>query len=166
MVPIGTCGQPKESLFVEQAILKGKRREKATAMKTLKRGWDYIVTFRVIFSYNVSYTLGPKVWSMWNTAGQIFQSVQSEESRWNLNSLSAVTFKMPGMCVADTLICLCRLHCQRSRDREPRKRDLVPAPIFLINTRTRLQGLAVSPAWRLDREMRRQLILQETWFTR
>lgn len=60
VVPIGTCGQPKESLFVEQAILKGKRGEKATAMKTLKRGWDYIVTFRVIFSYNVSYTLGPK----------------------------------------------------------------------------------------------------------
>lgn len=61
VVPIGTCGQPKESLFVEQAILKGKRGEKATAMKTLKRGWDYIVTFRVIFSYNVSYTSGPKV---------------------------------------------------------------------------------------------------------
>lgn len=34
VVPIGTCGQPKESLFVEQAILKGKRGEKATAMKT------------------------------------------------------------------------------------------------------------------------------------
>lgn len=47
--------------FFEQAILKGKRGEKATAMKTLKRGWDYIVTFCVIFSYNVSYTLGPKV---------------------------------------------------------------------------------------------------------
>ena len=61
VVPIGTCGQPKESLFVEQAILKGKRGEKATAMKTLKRGWDYIVIFRVIFSYNVSYTSGPKV---------------------------------------------------------------------------------------------------------
>ena len=59
--PYRQLRQPKESLFVEQAILKGKRGEKATAMKTLKRGWDYIVTFRVIFSYNVSYTSGPKV---------------------------------------------------------------------------------------------------------
>ena len=50
--------------FFEQAILKGKRGEKATAMKTLKRGWDYIVTFRVIFSYNVSYTSGPCVISL------------------------------------------------------------------------------------------------------
>ena len=32
------------------------------------------------------------------------------------------------------------------------------------STRTRLQSHSVSPACRLDREMRRRLILQETWF--
>ena len=35
-----------------------------------------------------------------------------------------------------------------------------------FNPRTRLQRHSVSPAWRLDREIRRRLIRQETWFTR
>ena len=34
------------------------------------------------------------------------------------------------------------------------------------NPRTRLQQHSVSPAWRLDQEIRRRLIRQETWFTR
>ena len=50
VVPIGTCGQPKESLFVEQAILKGKRGEKATAMKTLKRVGGITLLHSVSFS--------------------------------------------------------------------------------------------------------------------
>ena len=34
-----------------------------------------------------------------------------------------------------------------------------------FSTRERLQRHSVSPAWRLDRETRRRLMLQETWFT-
>ena len=34
------------------------------------------------------------------------------------------------------------------------------------NPRTRLQQHSVWPAWRLDQEIRRRLIRQETWFTR
>ena len=34
--------------------------------------------------------------------------------------------------------------------------------MMIIITRTRLRRDLVSPAWRLDREMRKRLILQET----
>ena len=37
---------------------------------------------------------------------------------------------------------------------------------FWVNNKNVLTTVSVSPAWRLDREMRRRLILQETWFTR
>ena len=37
---------------------------------------------------------------------------------------------------------------------------------FWMNNKNALTMVSVSPAWRLDREMRRRLILQETWFTR
>ena len=128
MVPIGTCGQPKESLFVEQAILKGKRGEKATAMKTLKRGWDYIVTFRVIFSYNVSYTSGPKV--------PCVISLKYVKYCWANFPVWGVQVKsgFPVCCHIQDARNVCgRHHYQRSRDREPRKRDLVPPPPHLFH---------------------------------
>ena len=41
---------------------KREERRKSHSNENIKTcGWDYIVTFRVIFSYNVSYTSGPKV---------------------------------------------------------------------------------------------------------
>ena len=40
---------------------------------------------------------------------------------------------------------------------------MVPDPPLI--TRTRLQRLSVSLAWRLDREMKRRLILNETGFS-
>ena len=40
------------------------------------------------------------------------------------------------------------------------------ASLYLVVTRTLLQRRSVSLAWRLDREMRRRLILYEAGFTR
>ena len=40
------------------------------------------------------------------------------------------------------------------------------AALYLVITRTLLKGPSVSLAWRLDREMRRRLILKEAEFTR
>ena len=44
--------------------------------------------------------------------------------------------------------------------------SVLPNDFVFVKQEPAYSGIHVSPAWGLDREMRRRLILQETWFTR
>ena len=120
MVPIRTCGQPTERLFVAIANLKEGRGEKAKAKKISKRGVTGVGGITLLHSVSFSrimYLI-------------LKGSLYSQLEVWQILPCKFSNLRSPGEtwipCLLSHSRCLCRQHCRRSRDREARTRDLVP----------------------------------------